>query len=773
MIQSDEELLSDWLLRLEELAGRHKGKDYDSLLAEEPCLHQELAAHPHLLPTLRRQFAALSVINRYVNVEANGSQQRELEIPGYVIEGQLGCGGMGIVYQARQVALRRTVAIKMLIAGRYASKRLIERFRREATIVAGLQHANIVQVYEVGDADGVPFIAIEWVSGGNLARRIGGKPQPEKATAKLIETLALAVAHAHEQGIVHRDLKPTNVLLTSDGVPKIADFGLAKLLAEQTDLTRTGEAPGTPSYMAPEQSRGAIHPQLDIYALGAILYEMVTGRPPFLAATATETLSLAQVQEPVAPTRIRPNLSRDLEAICLKCLEKDPQQRYDTARELAEDLQRFLEGQQTIARPLSSFQRTRRWVKRRPAVSALIAVSCLAVVTIAAGSLLHSWKLANALELSEQRRLEAVSMRAEADNQRQRVAEERDVNERFLYASRMRLANQLIAQGAAADATRLLDLYQDGQPLAGLRSFEWYWLQRRLHGERLTLRGHRGEVYGVAYAPNGKTLASGGEDGRIILWDPNSGDKLRTIEAHDSCTNQLAFSPDGRWLASCSCDKTVKLWKTADWSLDRTLSDHSSEVMTLAFSPDGKQLVSGAERRASVRLGGARRPINPASAAGSCERGRGGLQSKWQTHGRRHGDSGHVHFRYEHLASSQEIARHGCPGVYAGFPPSDPGRSRRWCSFVWRGIRAADFVVDRSRGSNRTHSRLAGWPLARHFGGRWCCCRMGHGHDQRRTSRVYNRRKGGCRHATHGRAYRARPGRRLLSGFQRAGYGQL
>jgi serine/threonine-protein kinase len=257
-------------------------------------------------------------------------------VPGYEVDAVLGRGGMGIVFRASHVRLKRRVALKMLLAGAYAAPHERARFQREAEAVAGLRHPNIVQVYDVGDSDGRPYFTMEYVEGGSLAHQLAGAPQPARQAAQLVATLAAAVQAAHARGIVHRDLKPANVLLAEDGTPKVTDFGLARRQADGAGLTHTGEAVGTPSYMAPEQAQGrpdTVGPATDIYGLGAILYELMTGRPPFRAATAAETLQQVISQEPAPPSRLNAQVPRDLETICLKCLQKDPQRRYVAAAE--------------------------------------------------------------------------------------------------------------------------------------------------------------------------------------------------------------------------------------------------------------------------------------------------------------------------------------------------------------------------------------------------------------------------------------------------------
>ena len=275
-------------------------------------------------------------------------------LSGYEVQDELGRGGMGVVYRAWDQRLHRPVAIKMLLAGDFARPDERERFEREAEAAAGLRHANIVQVYQVGDLEGRPYFTMEFVEGGSLAEKLAGAPLAGGPAAMLLATLAEAVQAAHDRGIVHRDLKPGNVLLTDDGTPKIADFGLARRLDDGAGLTRSGIPLGTPNYMAPEQALGLTHsigPAADVYALGAILYEALTGRPPFRADTTAETLRQVVEQEPTPPSRWNATVPRDLEVICLKCLRKEPHRRYPSAAALAADLRRFERGEPITARP--------------------------------------------------------------------------------------------------------------------------------------------------------------------------------------------------------------------------------------------------------------------------------------------------------------------------------------------------------------------------------------------------------------------------------------
>jgi tRNA A-37 threonylcarbamoyl transferase component Bud32/mono/diheme cytochrome c family protein len=336
------------------------------------------------------------------DVSRNGEARAvppNLKVPGYEILSVLDQGGMGVVYKARQVRLKRLVALKMIRSQLHVRPRQLDRFRVEVQAVAKLQHPNIVQIHEVGECDGHPFYSMELVEGGNLAQAIAGKPLPPRQAAELVATLAQAVHFVHQRGVVHRDLKPANVLLQAHpgvpgpaaglGVPKITDFGLAKLLDSESGLsgprhsTQSGMVLGTPSYMAPEQAEGKSKetaPQVDVYALGAILYEMLTGRPPFVGVTPLDTLLRVVSTAPVAPSVEQPQVRGDLETICLKCLEKDPRQRYPTAAALADDLHRFLAGQPISARPISWPGRLAKWARRRPEVAALLAFLVLALL---------------------------------------------------------------------------------------------------------------------------------------------------------------------------------------------------------------------------------------------------------------------------------------------------------------------------------------------------------------------------------------------------------
>lgn len=396
-------------------------------------------------------------------------------IDGYDIEAILGHGGMGVVYRARHRTLERPVALKMLLAGSHAEPSELERFRREAVAVAQLRHPNIVAVYDVGEFEGQPFFTMELLDGGSLASKLGGAPLPAREAANLVATLAYAVSAAHGSGIVHRDLKPSNVLLTADGTPKITDFGLARRIDGESDLTRTGARLGTPSYMAPEQALGtrdAIGPAVDVYALGAVLYEVLTGRPPFRAESAAATERQVIAEDPAPPSRQNASVPRDLETICLKCLRKQPKNRYATAAELGDDLRRFERGEPIAARRVGRIERSMRWVRRNP-TGAMLVAAMLALTGLGIGTGLREWALFT--------------------REREEIAK---------WAERLDFVEQLEEQGRFAEARTILGRVPD----AGSETLRQ---QIRTAQEGLTLLERLDEIR------LGRMVATGNDLGRV------------------------------------------------------------------------------------------------------------------------------------------------------------------------------------------------------------------------------------------------------------------
>jgi len=380
-------------------------------------------------------------------------------VAGYEILGVLGRGAMGVVYKARQPGLKRTVALKMILAGGHASAHELARFRGEAEAVAQLHHPHIVQIYEVGAEGGLPFFSLEFVDGPPLDKKLQGDPLPPRAAARLAEQLAEAMDYAHKRGIVHRDLKPANVLMTADGSPKIGDFGLAKRIEGGAGQTHTGAVLGTPSYMAPEQAEGRladVGPLSDVYSLGAILYDLLTGRAPFKGTSVLETLDQVRTREPVAPVQLQPGIPRDLETICLKCLQKDPGRRYASAGALAADLDRFQKGEPILARPIGRLERTWRWCQRNPRIAGLTATIVLAVVAWGLTASLMAWQIKLQKDEADRQTLLAVANEREAQKQTLlAVANEREAKKQAGIAFQSEGRAKKTASGAVRQMVRL------------------------------------------------------------------------------------------------------------------------------------------------------------------------------------------------------------------------------------------------------------------------------------------------------------------------------
>jgi WD40 repeat protein/tetratricopeptide (TPR) repeat protein/tRNA A-37 threonylcarbamoyl transferase component Bud32 len=541
---------------------------------------------------------------------------------------------MGVVYKARQVALGRLVALKMIRAGDLAEQQELARFRAEAAALARVQHPHIVQIHEIGERDGQPYFALEYVAGGNLARKLAGAPQTARWATELLVTLARAVDAAHRQHVVHRDLKPANVLLTADGTPKITDFGLAKRLDACDDRTRTGQILGTPSYMAPEQAAGRTHdigPRTDVYAMGAILYEVVTGRPPFRAANVLDTVEQVRHSEPVPPSRLHPKLPRDLETICLKCLHKDPRQRYDSARALADDLERFLRGEPIQARPVGRLERLLRWCRRYPARAAaaalvivLLSAAVVVPVLFAVQQENHARALGDALLTSEGNRRQAEYQLAESYLDRGLVLCERgDIGAGILWLAR----GLEIAPLDAADLARVIRtnlaswrpllhtpvLYLEapaavhqvafspnGQTiLAGLDDGTARLFDVATGAAKGELR-HDRAVHAVAFSPDGKTILTGSADGAVQTWDAATGKSSGAALLHDDAVHAVAFHPDGKQVLTACADKMARLWDLTARKAIGSPWPHPAAVVAVAFSPDGTMAVTASDR--AVRL---------------------------------------------------------------------------------------------------------------------------------------------------------------------------
>jgi hypothetical protein len=499
----------------------------------------------------------------------------------YEVLGELGRGGMGVVYRARHVHLNRTVALKMIVGGAHLSPAHLERFRTEAEAVARLQHQNIVQVYDVGEHDGAPHIALELVDGGNLAKKAEGKPQNAKFAAQTTETLARAVHVAHQAGVVHRDLKPANVLLTLDGQPKVTDFGLAKNLEAGQGQTHAGGILGTPSYMAPEQAAGRVHdigPPTDIYALGCILYELLTGHP-FRRDTPIATIRMVLDGEVIPPRQLVPGVPRDLDTICLKALQKPTHRRYATAEALAEDLRRFLDGEPIRARPIGPAERFAKWVRRKPARAATLGTG---VVAAAALLVLGVWSylaITRRAEEAEKARAQAHEALAEGTRRmvRLNVANStRHLNDGDFLSSALWFAEALRLEEGGPDRERVHRVRLNAV------------LRRCPRPVREWL--HEGALTDAAFG-GGRVLVAA-EDGTARVWDVATGGPAGPPLEHGVAVKVAALSPGGTAAATGGADGALKFWDVATGRVTAS-AQTGAAVLAVAFSPDGRAVLTG------------------------------------------------------------------------------------------------------------------------------------------------------------------------------------
>jgi WD40 repeat protein len=507
---------------------------------------------------------------------------------------EIGRGGMGLVYRARQRSLNRLVALKMIRSGAWATDAEVQRFRHEAEAAGGLDHPNIVAVYEVGQEQGQLYYTMRLVEGTSLAedpRRY--RDDPHRAV-RLMACVARAVHHAHQRGILHRDLKPSNILVDCEGVPHVTDFGLAKRLQNDPSLTQTGALVGTPSYMAPEQAagrKGAVSTASDVFSLGAVLYTLVAGQPPFRGDTPLAVLEQVRSHDPAALTGGDRRVDRDLETIVRKCLEKDPHARYPSAAALAEDLERWLAGVPIEARPVGRLARAWRWGRRNPLVAGLLTATAALLVVTLVGLALSTFLISREQRKTLRQRDQAIAAEARA-----RAGEL--VARQNLYLADMRLAFQAWRSSNANWVQELLSRQLPGPEQPDLRGFEWRYLHRLARGEDRILRGHTDGVYHVTYSPDGTRLATASKDGTARLWDAGTCQEICTFQGHRGEVNAVCFSPDGRTLASVGDDGTIRLWDltlTPAKVVDRPRSmwqAHGDDALEVEFSPDGKQLAS-------------------------------------------------------------------------------------------------------------------------------------------------------------------------------------
>jgi WD40 repeat protein len=674
-------------MTLSTLCGPENGLE-DVLLAylsavdagQAPDRQEFLTRHPGFASELAAFFAeedqTASCVAPLRNVgPAGAAVLQDSPFGDYEVLKEIARGGMGVVFRARQVSLNRSVAIKMILAGHLASPTDVQRFQAEAEMGAHLNHPHIVPIYEVGEHRGQHYFSMKLMEGGSLAGQINAgrwkmdSPQQQRKAAHLIATVARAVEHAHQRGLLHRDLKPGNILFDLEGRAHVSDFGLSKRVqpaaegeqARGESLTISGVVVGTPSYMAPEQATAlrTVTTAADVYSLGAVLYELLTGKVPFRADTPLETLRQVTSTDPPRPRGLNPMINRDLETIALKCLEKEPHSRYASAAALAEDLERWLAGEPIHARPAGPLERAAKWAKRRPASAALCGLLATAIL-LGLGALVWSWQAAEAAEGAQKQRANK-----EAEEKRRLAIK--------LYFKNIALARLEFAENNLSRADELLKECE-----ADLRGWEWHFLDRYVHPDSLTLRQHTAGVVSLAFSadgdrlasvsspmlnrhvyegvrrngrrkpttnswqgkagavrifrtsdgsellridpktdlvccvalsPDGKSVAcSGGTpswSGFIKVFDATTGAELFSMTGHKGPVRSVAYSPDGQRLASGSDDGTAKLWDAKSGKLLRTIADRDSSitaVCAVGFSPDGRRLAGAILEDATVRI---------------------------------------------------------------------------------------------------------------------------------------------------------------------------
>ncbi len=523
---------------------------------------------------------------------------------------QIAAGGMGVVFKARQLSLNRVVAVKMIRASQRVQEGDLRRFRTEAEAAANLKHPHIVPIHEIGEHQGRPYFSMDFIEGQTLADLVRDQPLEPAHAARLVQTIAEAMAYAHSRGVLHRDLKPSNVMIDALGQPHVADFGLAKLFGTATDFTNrstpgaasgrrsrswssresesvdselavdrtlTGQILGSPSYMSPEQAAGKHRDTTmatDVYSLGAVLYDLLTARPPFCAPSPLETIAMVAESEPVAPRVFNPAVPSDLETVCLKCLEKDPSRRYAGAQELADDLGRFLRREPIRARPAGLGERAVKWARRRPARAGLIGVSITAVLTLVT----VLW-------------VDGENIR----RQRDAVRKEQETTAENLYAADLFLGFQALERENLGLARRAL---MAQRPLPGrrdLRGFEWRWLWGECRGDDVaSLVGPGEEVNCVAFSPDGRLLAQGGWRTPALLWDWRAGQYLGQVPDADAPRSQLEQDLGRILMKRPSLMAQIVAAKETPASLNRKIRPtQSGYVTSVAFSNDGKLLATG------------------------------------------------------------------------------------------------------------------------------------------------------------------------------------
>jgi WD40 repeat protein/tRNA A-37 threonylcarbamoyl transferase component Bud32 len=556
-----------------------------------PDQEELIARHPAFARQLREFFADQERIQRVTEpvraaVLGLPAGTKVRYFGDYELLEEIARGGMGVVYRARQRSLNRVVALKMILAGQLASPQDVQRFHREAEAAANVDHPHIVPVYEVGEHDRQHYFSMKLIEGRSLAdtgRLPVANKEDQKTAARLLATVARAVHHAHQRGILHRDLKPGNILIDGQGQPHVTDFGLAKRVQGELRQTQTGAIVGTASYMSPEQARSekVLTTAADVYSLGAILYELLTGRPPFQAGTVLDTVLQVLEREPARPRALHAAIDRDLETICLKCLQKEPAWRYPSAEALAEDLECWLRGEPIHARSSSTWEQAVKWARRRPAAAALVVVSIAATAALLLGGLWFNAKLQVALALVD--------------------AKDAAATERLRRSEGMRLAAESGAMLPENPGLALLLAVEGAQRAPGFITNDALLGALEACREERTLLGHQDMVIASEFSPDGKRIVTTSRDRTARVWDADTGQEVAILRGHLNAVGAARFSRDGRTIATISSDHTARLWDAATGKLRLDLrpphpqswiNPLGEEGYAVNFSPDGRRVVT-------------------------------------------------------------------------------------------------------------------------------------------------------------------------------------
>lgn len=538
-------------------------------------------------------------------ITIESSAQSGMSLGEYEILGEIARGGMGVVYRARQRRLNRVVALKMILAGQFAGEEDVQRFHAEAEAAANLNHPGIVPIYDVGEYDGQHFFSMGFVDGQSLSEMIADGPLAPRQAAEYAKGIADAIAFAHDHGVIHRDLKPANVLIDASGQPKVTDFGLAKKLKEDSGLTATGQVLGTPNYMPPEQASGKLHEiteTSDVYSLGAILYCLLTGRPPFQAATPMETLIQVLEREPPAPRVLNPQTPRDLETIALKCLDKDAKRRYGSAHELRAELDRFLNDEPIHAHPIGNVERAWRWCKRKPVFAGLIGTALLLLLTLSIGGPYIAFQKAEFAERQTDLRRKADEARVDADARRREADDAKSVAvaARQHEAEQRQKAEQAtreaeLAQANESEARKVAEAERDAKGIAltraeGLALCAQSNAVRESHPSLALLLA----IESVQRTPTSVTFAN-------LYAAREACREVRTLVGHTGDVQDATFSRDGRLIATASTDISMRVWDAASGKMIRS-SDLVPQVKSVALSPDGKRVAATTQGATHYRV---------------------------------------------------------------------------------------------------------------------------------------------------------------------------